>query len=67
MNNRRDGIIKEVAQVDALVKDPSKINRLGKTHRTPCKGNCGRTVWGDYCRKCRRANIRRARKSGAKS
>lgn len=45
-----------------LVKDPSKLARLDKPRRTACRGNCGRYVWDDYCRKRRRAMLREWRK-----
>ena len=49
--------------VDELVKAPHKINRIGKNRRTACKGGCGRLVWSDYCRQCRRKLLLRARRA----
>lgn len=57
MNDRREDVLQEVT----LFKNPSKINRLGKKRRTQCKGGCGRRVWDDYCRKCRRKMAREGR------
>lgn len=49
------------SQVDALVKNPSRIHRVHKTRRGLCAGGCGRLVWTAYCRKCRRRMKREAR------
>ena len=54
----RDDILKESAQISGLARNPAKINRIGKPRRTSCKGGCGRRVWDDYCRKCRRKMAR---------
>jgi hypothetical protein len=48
--------------VDELVRDPSRIVRWGQHRRVACKGGCGRLIWGDYCRKCRRARTRHYKK-----
>lgn len=45
-----------------LVRNPGKINRIGKARRTLCQGGCGRRVWDAYCRKC----IRKMRKGGSR-
>lgn len=60
--NWRDEVLKEAAggprascvTVDVLVKSPGKVSRVGKDRRSLCEGGCGRRVWEDYCRKCRR-------------
>lgn len=58
MTDWREDILKESAQIAALAKNPTRLLRLGKSRRTACKGGCGRRVWGDYCRKCRRKMVR---------
>ena len=58
----RDEILRESAQIAELAKNPTKINRVGKSRRTLCEGGCGRRVWGDFCRKCRRQRERNNRK-----
>ena len=59
MTDWRKDFLKESAQ---LAKNPKKINRIGKSRRTLCKGGCGRRIWDDYCRKCARKMARKARK-----
>ena len=44
--------------VDKLVKNPASIYRVGKDRRSLCTGGCGRLVWSDLCRKCRRRIVR---------
>ena len=52
---------KDILKESALIKSPEKVNRMGKSRRTLCKGGCGRRVWGDYCRKCSRKMARKVK------
>ena len=66
MGDWREDILRESAQISKLAKNPASLLRLGKSRRTPCKGDCGRRIWGDYCRKCSRSLARAARKGRRK-
>jgi hypothetical protein len=46
--------------VNELVKDPTKVYRIGKQHPTPCA--CGQLTWRRECRKCHRKRIKKLRK-----
>jgi len=56
---------KGMTLIDKLVKDPNYIHRLGKSHRAPCLG-CGRPVWTDRCRTCRKRLLHKLQKRQAR-
>ena len=51
---------KDLLEESALAKNPEKINRTGKNRRTLCRAGCGRRIWGDLCRKCKRKMVRKS-------